>query len=193
MATTLAPPTPKLTYADLDVVPTAREGDRQELFDGELVVTASPVPDHQAVVLRAGRRFAEHVEVDDLGDVFMAPIDVVFAASAVAVPDLVFVRNERREIITANAIVGTPDLIVEVLSPSTRRRDLGRKKGMYERFGVPEYWVIDLDARAVTVFVLRDGRYATVPHDGVVVRSTVLPAFEIRIADLFVRLSGSRQ
>jgi Uma2 family endonuclease len=188
MATTLAPPTPKLTYADLDVIPTEREGDRHELFDGELVVTPSPIPAHQLITSRLDRWVGNHVEAEDLGEVFVAPIDVEFAPMWVAVPDLVFVRKERMAIVKAKAIVGAPDLIVEVLSPSTRRRDLGRKKAMYERFGVPEYWIVDHRQRNVPVFVLNDGHYEALPAGERVIPSVVLPRLEILLERLFAGL-----
>lgn len=126
MATTTA--IPKLTYDDLAVIAKEREGDRQELFEGTLVVTPSPIPPHQLVSSRLIRWVGTHVETRDLGEIFPAPIDVRFAPGVVAVPDLVFVRRDRLEIVGAQAIDGAPDLIVEVLSPSTRRRDLGPKK-----------------------------------------------------------------
>ncbi len=185
MATTLAPPIPQLTYADLDFIPTEREGDRHELFDGELVVTASPIPAHQKVTTNLTVAVGTHVRVGGLGELYTAPIDVKFAPGSVAVPDLVFVRRERLGIVGAKAIVGAPDLIVEVLSPSTRRRDLGRKKGMYERYGVPEYWVTSIDRRTVTVFVLRDRRYEALPQGDEELRSLVLPDLELRWEDVF--------
>jgi len=187
MATTaaLSPPIPKFTYADLDLVPQQREGDRHELFDGELVVTASPIPAHQVVALNFSRGIGNHVIPNELGEVYTAPIDVKFAPIWVAVPDLVFVRRERMAIVGAKSINGAPDLIVEVLSPSTRKRDLGRKKLTYERFQVPEYWVTSIQQRTVTVFVLRDRRYEELPQEGDTLRSLVLPDLALRWSDVF--------
>ncbi len=175
MATFLPPAIPKLTYADLDVVPKEREGDRQELFDGELVVTASPVPAHQMEASNLTIRVGGHVLAGDLGRLSTAPIDVRFAPGAGAVPDLVFVRREQLGSAAAEAIRGAPDLIVGVLSPSTRRRDLGRKTAISERFKVPECWIASPKAQSVTVFVLGDGGYEERPQAGDTPRSSVLP------------------
>ena len=85
-------------------------------------------------------------------------------------------------------IDGAPDLIVEILSPSTRDKDLGEKKALYERFGVREDWTVDPEARAVTVDALHQGRYVDQPSDGGGVRSTVLPGLAIDAGDLFAGL-----
>ena len=175
---------PGLTYVDLDFVPKEREGDRHELFDGELIVTPSPVPDHERLTIRLAFQFGDAVWAG-LGEVFTAPIDVKFRPGIVAVPDLVFVSRERLGIVGRTAINGAPDLIVEILSPSTHRRDLGQKKALYERFGVREYWVVDPRARSVAVFVLRAGRYKPLPIAGGVVRSTVVPGLAVDVAALF--------
>lgn len=129
---------PRLTYDDLTFVPQAREGDRHELFDGELVVTPSPVPAHQIVSDNIVHALNTIVRSNRLGRVVTAPIDVKLTPTVVAVPDIVFIRRERLDIVGQKAIEGAPDLIVEILSPSTRRRDLGTKRALYERFGVPE-------------------------------------------------------
>lgn len=177
-----------LTYDDLDVIPQQRAGDRHELFEGKLVVTPSPAPPHQRAAGRVYRSFAHQVDADDLGEVFIAPIDVVFAPKVVAVPDVVFVRRERLGIVGAKAIDGVPDLIVEVLSPSTRRRDLGAKKALYARFGVPEYWTLDLTRQAVAVYVLGDGRYRCLDRAAGTLRSTVIPELHVEVASLFAGL-----
>lgn len=186
MATATA--VPLLTYDDLDVIPSEREGDRQELFDGELIVTPSPTPPHQRATLRLVRQVDAAVLRADIGELFVAPIDVVFAPKVVAVPDLVFVRRDNLGIVGPKAIVGVPDLIVEILSPSTRRRDLGIKKALYQRFGVPEYWTVDLTRRVVTACLLDDRRYRCLDHASGALRSTVVPGLDVDIVALFADL-----
>ncbi len=181
----MAPQTRTWTVADLDVLPQDQPGDRHEIIDGVVFVTPSPVPFHQSVSIEFSSELREVARRGHLGRIYTAPIDVQFSPGSVAVPDLVFVRRERLGIVGAKAIVGAPDLIVEVLSPSTRRRDLGRKKGMYERYGVPEYWVTSIDRRTVTVFVLRDRRYEALPQGDEELRSLVLPDLELRWEDVF--------
>lgn len=179
---------PRLTYDDLDLIPQERAGDRHELFDGVLIVTPSPIPHHQIVSGNAYSLFDRVIRPNDLGQLFTAPIDVKFAPRAVTVPDLVFVGRDRLHIVGPKAIEGVPDLVVEILSPSTRRRDLGRKRGLYERFGVREYWIVDPKARALTVFVLEDGQYRPLSIVNGVVRSTVVPGLVVDVASLFVGL-----
>jgi len=175
---------PLLTYDDLDFIPQEREGDRHELFDGVLIVTPSPIPAHQLLTIRCVGRFEVATDGWSLGQVYTAPIDVVFASKLVAVPDLVYVARDRLSIVGPKAIEGAPDLIVEILSPSTKRRDLRAKRALYERFGVREYWLVDPKARSVTVLVLRGDVYEPLPPADVVT-STVLPGLAVDLADLF--------
>jgi Uma2 family endonuclease len=176
-----------LTYADLEFIPKEREGDRHELFDGVLVVTPSPIPLHQRLLARLFREFDATVGASRLGEVFLSPIDVVFSPRIVAVPDLVFVSQANLAIVGPQAIEGALDLILEILSPSTRRRDLRIKRGMYERCGVREYWLVDPKVRSVTVLVLREGRNEETPATDAVA-SSVVPGLEIDQKVLFAGL-----
>jgi Uma2 family endonuclease len=184
MATTTA--TKRWTYADLDGLPESEDGSRYEIIDGELVVTPSPIPPHQA---SSGGLFFElesFVRPRRLGRVLYAPVDVKPAEDEpILIPDLVFVARERLGIIGPKAIEGAPDLVVEILSPSTRERDLGVKRAIYARYGVREYWLVDLDARRVTGLVLRGGRYEPRPQEGGIARSEVLPGLAIDVVALF--------
>ena len=119
-----------------------------------------------------------------LGQIYFAPIDVRLGDHTL-VPDIVFVSRDRLSIVGQKAIVGAPDLVVEILSPSTRRRDLGRKEELYAEYGIREYWVVDPKARSVSVYVLRDGRYKELPQEGGIARSEVLPVLAIDVAPLF--------
>ena len=103
----------------------------------------------------------------------------------VVIPDLLFISRKRLHLVGPTAIEGPPDLVVEILSPATRSRDLGAKMALYARFGVREYWVVDPVARSISVFVLRDGRYEPLPQEGGIARSIVLPGLAIDVAALF--------
>jgi len=173
------------TYADLEQLPESEDGRRYEIIDGELIVTASPIPLHQLVLMRTAREFDRAALADDAGIVLTAPVDVRFAPRQVAVPDLLFVARDRLHIVGPKAIEAAPDIVVEILSPSTRNRDRGRKMDLYARFVVREYWLIDPEARSVAVFALRDGRYEPLPQEGGVARSEVLPGVAIDVASLF--------
>lgn len=122
---------------------------------------------------------------DNQGEPFLAPIDVVFAPKLVAVPNFVFVARDRLRIVGPKAIEGAPDPIVEILSPSTKRRDLRAKRALYERFGVREYWILDPKSRTATVDVLTGDRYEPLLLADGVIRSTVIPGLKVAVAALF--------
>lgn len=142
-------------YADLEQLPD--DGHRYEIIDGTLLVNAAPSYDHQGVVgsLLLALRLAAPPEFR----VLTAPFDVVLADDTVVEPDLVV---GRREAFGAKNIPGPPDLVIEVLSPSTRRVGLSMKKERFERAGIPAYWVVTPTDPRVQVFELRDGVYVDV-------------------------------
>jgi Uma2 family endonuclease len=148
-----------LTYDDLSGLP-QDDGLRRELIDGELYVTPSPVRRHQRVVLRIAAALLAYVD-EHGGEVLPAPADVVFSPSTVVEPDVVYVAADRVERLTDERFVDIPpDLVVEVSSPSTRRLDLIKKRGLYERERVAEYWFVDLDEGQVDVHRLdASGRF----------------------------------
>ena len=140
---------PRYMYEDLLTMPD--DGRRYELLEGDLLVSPSPNRRHQRV---AGNVFALVRRLQDagLGEVYSAPFDVAFDRYTVFEPDVLFVRAERLEIVTDRNVSGAPDLVVEVLSESTRDADLGRKLRAYGKHGVGEYWAVDPDANTVQVF-----------------------------------------
>ena len=175
-----------LTYDDLDTIPQEREGDRHELIDGELVVTPSPIPRHQIVLTNLVYRLESHNDAEDLGVLLPAATDIRLAPGTVLIPDLCFILKHRLDVIGPKAVLGPPDLVVEILSPGTRRRDLTVKRALYAVFGVPEYWVVDPEERTVTVLALTGDRYESVPvgEDGMI-RSRVLPGLTVGLPAVF--------
>ena len=149
-----------LTYDDYAALPD--DGHRYELYEGELVMTPSPRTRHQVVVGNLHVLIAEHVRRHGLGEVFVSPIDVILSRISVLQPDLVYVEAARLGIVTERAIEGAPTLVVEVLSPSTNRRDRGAKQALYARYDVVHYWIADAAAQTVEGLRLRDGAYETV-------------------------------
>jgi Uma2 family endonuclease len=147
-----------LTYEDVRRTP--EDGKRYELLEGQLVVTASPNTRHQGIVVRLLSMLLWPAEQHGYGCAFGAPVDVVLhETEAVVVPDLVFIAKDRLGIITEPAVRGAPDLVVEILSPSTGGRDLGVKLRLYAKHGVRWYWVIDPERQVIRVFEWRDGAY----------------------------------
>jgi Uma2 family endonuclease len=139
----------KLTYDDFVRIP--EDGRRHEILDGEHVVTAAPFLRHQQVVVELSGQLYVYLKRHNLGRMFTAPADVVLSRHDVVEPDLLFVSNAKLGLLTQKNVQGAPDLVVEVLSPGTRHRDLGKKRVRYELLGVGEYWVLDPDRDTATV------------------------------------------
>jgi Uma2 family endonuclease len=179
--------TRRYTYADL--LDTPDDGNRYEIIDGELIVSAAPLVVHQWFLYLLSRRFGNHVDRERVGRVLFAPIDVLFSTGDTVEPDLMFIRTERLHILGAAVVNGVPDILLEVLSPSTRGRDLGIKFALYESQGVPEYWVADPEVPELMLFVLGDdGKFERVDPDAGTLRSRVLPGFAIDLDELFTEL-----
>ena len=141
----------KLTYQDYVLLPD--DGKRYEILDGDLYVTPSPSAQHQEVLLNLVLALTQHVRAHRLGKVFAAPLDVILADDSIAQPDILFIVNERLQIVR-EVVHGAPDLVVEILSPGTRDRDRTLKRHLYARDGVRELWLVDPEARTVEVFLL---------------------------------------
>ena len=148
-----AKPRTKLTYEDYRNIP---DDERWELLDGELVMPPSPSDAHQATLLELAWHLHSFVKQHGSGHVRFAPFDVVLSDTSVVQPDLLFVSNQRKHIITPENIRGAPDLVVEILSPSTASRDWRVKLDLYAENGVQEYWVVDPDAQRVWVMARSD-------------------------------------
>jgi len=131
----------RLTYEDYCRLP--NDGKRYEIIEGELFVTPSPFRPHQRAVTRLTSYLSVFVREKDIGEVFVAPFDVVFSRFDVVEPDLLYVSKGRLSVLTEKNVQGAPDLVVEVLSPSTAEKDRTIKLKLYARYGVQEYWIID--------------------------------------------------
>ena len=140
----------KLTYADYELFPD--DGLRHEIIDGEHYVTASPITRHQRISLRLLYLLQSYLETHAIGEVFHAPFDVLLSEIDIVVPDLVYLSKDRARFLTAKNLQGPPELVVEILSPSTRPRDERLKRDLYERVGVDEYWLVDPDGDTIVVY-----------------------------------------
>jgi Uma2 family endonuclease len=176
----------RLTHDDLKSIPRENEGDRHELINGEMVVTPSPIPAHQIISINIEYALLRHARELGLGMVLHAPIDIRFTPENVLVPDIIFIAQDRLHIVGPKTIDAAPDLVVEILSLGTRRRDLDTKRGLYARFGVQEYWTVDLDARTPTVLALVGEKFEQVPGgEGGAIESRVLPGLALSLNDVF--------
>ena len=132
------------------------DGNRYEVIAGELCVTPALRYEHQRLGFRLAHLIEGFLEEYGLGgEATTGPVDVVFAEGDYLEPDLVFIRRGR-DVIVRGIITAAPDLVVEVISDSTARRDRGIKRERYAHFGVPEYWVVDADARQIEVYRLSE-------------------------------------
>jgi len=139
----------KLTYADLCQMPD--DGLRHELIDGVHYVSPSASARHQRVVVEALFRIRAYLETHPVGDVYVAPLDVVLSDHNVVEPDVLFLTTEQAAAQTGIHVHGAPALAIEVLSPSSRKMDRDLKRRVYDRFGVQEYWIVDPDRESVHV------------------------------------------
>jgi len=174
----------KLTYADYELLPD--DDLRHEIIDGEHYVTASPVTRHQRISLSLLHLIQSYLDTHLIGELFSAPFDVVLSFHDVVVPDLIYLSKARAHLLTVKNLQGAPDLVVEILSPSTKPRDERLKRNLYERVGVSEYWLVDPDQDVVTIY--RRGGAGFLPpirfeKDGVVT-TPLLPDFELPLARL---------
>ena len=175
----------KLTYQDYANTP---DDERYELIDGVLIVVPAPNIAHQESHASLGSQMWSFVRQHGLGRVFLAPTDVVLSDTDVVQPDVLFISKERQHIITEANIQGAPDLVVEILSPSTSRHDWREKRDLYAEHGVNEYWVVDTANKVVYVMLLKDGVLEIVETyaSGDVLTSPTLKGFEVSVNDLFM-------
>ena len=141
----------RFTYDDYKNLP--NDGKRYEIIEGELIMAPSPKTKHQEIVLNVATNLRNFVNKNNLGSVFIAPLDVILSAINVVQPDILFISRERESIITEDNIQGAPDLIIEVASPFSAKFDRTIKKKLYYAYGVKEYWIADPEKETIDVFV----------------------------------------
>jgi Uma2 family endonuclease len=183
-----ASPSAKLTYDDFVQFPD--DGKRHELIDGEHYVTPSPSTKHQRVAMNLGAMIWVHLKAHPIGEVFVAPFDVVFSNVDVVEPDILYFSKERAAaILTPRHVRGAPELVVEIGSPGTRKRDETLKRRLYEQFGVQEYWVIDPELDTIKVFRRIGDRYQRTAELTLemndVLTTPLLPGLELHLAEVF--------
>lgn len=177
----------KLTYDDYARIPD--DGQRHEIIDGEHYAVPAPSRPHQRLSIELGSRLHLFVKHHRLGEVFDAPFDVLLSKHDIVQPDLLFVSNKRAGISTEKNIQGAPDLIVEILSESTRHLDDTVKLDLYDRSGVLEYWMFDTTRKTAQVYrqTLRGLRFVTELSAEAedVLTTPLLPGLEIPLAEIF--------
>jgi Uma2 family endonuclease len=179
------PPQGQWTYEAYAAIPD--DGKRYEIIDGVLYMTPSPNTGHQNSTSWILVYLKLHVESRGLGKVFVAPFDVELAPKLVVQPDVLVILNEHLDVLTPSHVVGTPDLVIEVSSPSTATYDRRRKMDAYARAGVREYWIADPPSQTVERLYLENGQYvsAGVFQGAALLPSRVLPDFPVRVEQFF--------
>ena len=158
-----------------------------ELIDGDLYMSPSPLRLHQRILLSIAHDLQGFLDDQPLGEIYISPSDVVFGQNVVLNPDLYYVRNEHRSILKDHGATGAPDLVVEILSPSTASRDVGRKREIYAESGVEEFWVVAPKTRTVEIYRLRENPTQPVVmlSDTDTLTSALFPGWNLAIADVF--------
>lgn len=172
------------TYAEM-VAELPETNQPVELWNGELIMSPAPHPDHQEITLNFAYILKEFVTRKKLGKVYASPMDVVLTPRRVVQPDVLFITEKRLGIVK-NCIDGVPDLAMEVISEHSRQRDRIEKKALYEQAGLPEYWIVDPDSETIEVFALAGGVYelhSRAAH-GQTAKSKLLSGFGISFKEL---------
>lgn len=174
------------TYEDYAKLP---EGAPYQLIGGKLIMTPAPSTYHQEISKRLEYLLYEYAEIKQkLGKVFYAPIDVYFEDEETYQPDIIFISNDRVGIIKKEKIEGAPDMIIEILSPSTAYYDLVHKKDIYAKHGVKEYWIVDPIERWVESYKNENGKFILIGRvqKDESINSIVLIGFEVKLNTIFV-------
>jgi Uma2 family endonuclease len=156
LSTSLAAGKIMLTYEDYACLP--EDGNRYEVIAGTIETTPTPSPRHQDI--SGNLQFKLKEALASKGKILAAPCDLILGEHDIVQPDLIYVSAEKKHIIGKQNIQGVPDLLIEILSPSTRRRDVLIKSRLYAKHGVPHYWIVDPDLNRIETFALNDDVYA---------------------------------
>lgn len=183
----------KMTYHEYAALP--NDGKRYELLHGVLVMTPAPMIEHQDVSSILFYYLYHFVKANQFGKVYHAPLDVILDENTVVEPDILFLSTARISLLTKKACEGSPDMVVEIVSPSSITRDRYTKRKLYQQFGVQEYWIADPANKSIEVLILREGQYnvyciASAEGDeedaNRLVSSAVLEGFSLDVREVFL-------
>ena len=174
----------KSTYADYLKTP---EGGKYQLIDGEIIEMPSPKSIHQQIIVLLSSEFIQKIHKKKKGVVFVAPMDVYLSETETYQPDVFIILNENTSIIEENRIKGAPDLVVEILSPSTAYYDLRHKKNIYEASGVKEYWILDPIEKSLEIYSLKENKFILKAEykQGEIAKSLLIADLEINLTEVF--------
>lgn len=158
----------------LEVFESLPEGTLAQIINNNLVMSPAPDFDHQDIVSELTHQLRAYVNEKNLGKVVVAPVDVYLNPENIYQPDILFLSNDRMNLVKKGKIKGAPDLIVEVLSPGTEKFDKTIKKQVYEQAGVKEYWIVDPKTKDVLGYQLNGNMYTEIPSENGVMTSPLL-------------------
>ncbi|MEO6221027.1 MAG: Uma2 family endonuclease [Ginsengibacter sp.] len=158
----------------LEVWESLPEGTLCQLINNKLVMSPSPIDIHQVVLNKINIVISKILESSNVGEIRIAPYDVYFSKENILQPDIVFIKNENLNKIKSRGLFGSPDLIIEILSPSTSHLDFGEKKLIYEKYGVQEYFIVEPNSKSVTSYFLKNKEYEEQKNRKATIKSTVL-------------------
>lgn len=179
---------PKLyTYEDYARL-TPTDSGNFELRNGQIIYMPSPTPNHQEICLNIATELRAYVRAKKLGRVIISPMDVTLTPTDTIQPDVLFVREDRLNIITDKRVVGAPDLVVEVLSEGNTQKEMNYKKFVYETAGVREYWFINPEKQTLTQYenIGQEFLRLQVLNAGDTLRSTTVEGFSLIVGEVFV-------
>lgn len=175
-----------LTVEDLESLP--NDGRRYEIVTGKFFMSPAPDKSHQVTLVALALALGNHVAMTSDYQLLIAPVDVRFSILDQVQPDLLLIRKNRMSIYQGSTVFGSPDLVIEIISPSSRTYDEVVKFELYERHEVPEYWLVDPLARSIKVMALRNGRYEQRSDNDDTLSSALLPALTLDISTIFADL-----
>jgi Uma2 family endonuclease len=175
----------KLTYKDYLKMP-EDNGDRYELIEGELEAMTSPNFEHQDISSEINDILKGFVKKNKLGKICYAPMDVILDEYLVLQPDIIFISNEKKGIIK-DRIYGSPDLVVEILSPTTLSKDVNKKFNYYEKYKIKEYWIVEPSNKLVEIYSLENDKYVLYSKaiNVGIIKSKILFKLEVDLKNIF--------
>ena len=176
-------PKVRFTYSDYCLLP---EDKRYELIDGDLYMAPAPLIRHQVILRTLLSLLWPFVRDNDLGQVYSSPGDVIFSDEDVLQPDILFITAGREGIVTERPCEGAPDLVVEILSPSTGQRDRELKRKVYANYGVKEYWLVDPETDSIQVLRLGEADFSDCGSfgSGGHISTPLLPRLEVPVSEV---------
>ncbi len=174
----------KYTYHDYSKL---EEGAPYQLIDGELIMSPSPIVYHQKILLNLIRQLSNYTKKNNMGLILPAPMDVYLEVYETYQPDIIFISNERKNIIGEKKIEGAPDLVIEILSESSAYYDLKHKKNIYEKHNVKEYWIADPIDKSIEVYENKNGSYKLFSRakEKGIIKSKIFSEAKLKLESIF--------